>query len=601
MQRIIPAPQLLATIRYRLQTSPRHRDRPLHLSVACGVPRVSYNLLWRPLPVVLLLTMAGAVFLLDAVLPLRNLGFTNALHSLRGAWIFWPAHLLFPQQALVTSGGIPHQPAATPAFLRLSWHESFYFLGACMVVFLPYLAALCVLPQRVTQRYLLASTLLLGLLYLLIPVVTSQDMFLYIGYARMSALYHLNPFTTPPLAIKADPIYPHIYWVHQPSLYGPTWVGALAALQWLALKCGLTTIAPMILLMRLFGLSVHIASTQLIWSLSGELQRLQGSISLLRRKQVTLAFAWNPLLLFEACVNVHADALMLFLLLLAIWVIVRAQGGATVLGPGGWMCAAVILALATAVKVNIAILLPGLLLYMWNLPQRLRSILPTVACYLGTLLILYVPFWSRGAVLKAVYANPSSYRNLNTLAEFFTIVYKSNVHFWRYHPAVVFASSIEKVTHNVSLLLFVGTYAWLLWRGRARLRTPRELLCWMAIVWLFYCIFGSPWFWPWYAVTFLGLFALLASLSGVSKRAQALRFAPGSTFPLSISLFAFSMLSIYFFFTWAPQSTAIHGLPGTYWAYLRSLWPWCISLLALLCVPLERLRRPRNTPPAATR
>src|SRR5205807_5635077 len=96
--------------------------------------------------------------------------------------------------------------------------------------------------------------------------------------------------------------------------------------QWLALAFGFKSILSMVLLLRLFGLAMHLGSTQLLWVLSGRLQRLYGSISPRLRTLAILAFAWNPLLLFEAAVNAHCDTTILFFVLLAIWLLISTTG-----------------------------------------------------------------------------------------------------------------------------------------------------------------------------------------------------------------------------------------------------------------------------------
>ncbi len=72
--------------------------------------------------------------------------------------------------------------------------------------------------------------------------------------------------------------------------------------------------------------AMHLGSTQLLWVLSGGLQRLHGSISPRLRALAILAFAWNPLLLFEAAVNAHCDTTILFFVLLALWLLYCAIG-----------------------------------------------------------------------------------------------------------------------------------------------------------------------------------------------------------------------------------------------------------------------------------
>ena len=581
----------LMTIRHRVQLKDHVGDKRVSPSADNGQTGMEPDsiLLWkRLLPIVFLSAMVGAIFLLDAILPLQGLGFFNALLPKSWSWIFWPSHMLFPRSANITSRITPNQQVAL-SFYLIAWKDSMLLFGVFVMVFLVYLGALYALPRRITHRFLLISTLLLGILFLLIPVVTSQDVFLYIGYARMAVLYHLNPFTVAPSAIQSDPVYSSIFWAHQPSLYGSVWIGPIAALQWFALKFGLKSLGPVVLLLRLFGLAIHLGSTQLIWVLSGKLQGQNGPLSLLRRKQVTLAFAWNPLLLVEACVNVHADILMLFLLLLALWVLIYGQERNTVIAPLWLVGVAIILALATGVKVNTAIFVPGLLLYAWSQRQRVLTILLIGASYLITVLILSIPFLLHGSPFTALFANPSSSQNVNSLPEFLIGLYKSITRLWTFPSNIVSVASVGGITHALSILVFLGAYGWLCWKTKNSLHQPAHLVCWMTAVWLLYCVFGSPWFWPWYAITLVGLVVLVASISADARPAWFPHFGPMPGFPLVISLFAFGMLSLYWFFTWGPQHSSIPGLPGFHWSYLRGLWSWFFPLLTLLVLSRVRL------------
>lgn len=170
---------------------------------------------WLPTPWyhLLLLAMAGAIFFLSAVFPLRGLGYSDAPLPRVGSWILWPTHVFFPDHAVITSQPVSRRDTALPSFLALSWNESFFLFAAFLSVVLLYLLALSILPRYITYRYIIGSTLVLGVLYVLIPVVTSQDLFSYIGYARMEVIYHLNPLTAPPTAIRTDPVYSYIHWM----------------------------------------------------------------------------------------------------------------------------------------------------------------------------------------------------------------------------------------------------------------------------------------------------------------------------------------------------------------------------------------------------
>src|SRR5437868_6607413 len=169
------------------------------------------------LPIALFLTMVCAFFLLDAVLPLQDLVFSDALLTHLGRWPLLPTHILFPRFPVVQMRIDKHVPAVV--MLARSWKETGLLFGVFLGLFGLYLLALRLLPRTITFRYILISTLLLGIICVLIPVVTSNDVFSYIAYARMGVIYHLNPLTALPVKISADPVFRHLYWTKQPSIY----------------------------------------------------------------------------------------------------------------------------------------------------------------------------------------------------------------------------------------------------------------------------------------------------------------------------------------------------------------------------------------------
>src|SRR5205814_5578420 len=175
--------------------------------------------------------------------------------------------------------------------------------------------------------------------------------------------------TTLPTAINNDPTFVHLYWSSQPSAYGPTWVAISSLLQWLTLPFGRQSLLPMVLALRFSGLLAHVCSTLLIWSITGQLQQRFGLVSARKRIIATLAFAWNPLLLFEACVNAHNDAALLLFVLLAIWLLLPKGQGDHVQGEWG---AAAMLALATCLKLNAVLLVPFVLIYIWKQTKNLH-------------------------------------------------------------------------------------------------------------------------------------------------------------------------------------------------------------------------------------
>lgn len=533
------------------------------------------------LPFALFFAMVGAIFLLDAVLPLEGLWFHNVLLTQVGPWFQWPATLLFPGWNVTAP-----LPYANPDYsppIALGWEQIPFLLAAFLAVFLVYLLAIRRLPRQVTHRYILISTVVFGIMYMLIPVATSPDLFSYIGYARMGIIYHLNPLTTLPTAISNDPSFMHIYWTNQPSAYGPTWAFISSFLQLVTLPFGKQSLLPMVMALRLLGLATHLCSTALIWSISGYLQRIDGRISLHRRKLATLAFAWNPLLLIEACTNAHNDATLLVFILLALWFLAHAAQYGNI--RRGLVPAVIMLALATCLKINTALLVPGLLFLLWNQqPRRLRPIVYAILLYGGIILLLYAPFWQNGTILAVVRDNPTSHRNINSLPEFATALFNGISGLFGFSSPLV-----ENLTHLFSLGIFVMLYAWLCWSSirqpAKKLQNLPDLVRWMALIWLLYCFVGAPWFWPWYLVTFFGLYTLVESTPSPVPPQGKLFFGLLSVqsvqrIPLAVRLLTFSMLSINCFYIWSIHSSYIPGLSSFSWSFLRGPWAWTLPLLA---------------------
>ncbi len=534
-------------------------------------------------PLLLLLAMLGAMLFLDAVLPLGGLWFASTVLGNANAWSFLPAHVLFRGVALSSFITILKPKAPD---VGLSWRQVPLLLLAFLLIFGVYLLALWRLPRLInnrTVRYIFYSTAALGLFYVLFPMVTSPDLFSYITYARMGVIYHLNPLTTQPTAIAADPTYIHLYWKTQPSAYGPTWAAISTVLQWLALPFGKQTLRPMVIALRLSGLAVHLCSTLLIWSIIDRIQRLRGQSSPTRRTIATLAFAWNPLVIFEACVNAHNDAELLLFVLLAIWFLLPHKHATLSL-----LATIVMLALATCLKVNVVVLLPLVLIFVWKQARGMQGLgLASLSAllYIGVISLLYAPFWQHGAILNIFSINPSTFRNINSPADFFSHFCNSLVTALGYPLQPAIGSPAEELIHKLSIGAFVVIYAWLCWlslRRREHLNSLYSLVRWLSIAWFLYCLLGTPWFWPWYLVTFFGLYALVA---GTSSEQELRLLLP------AIVLLAFSMLSMYCFYAWGPQGSYIPGLPRFEWSYLRGLWAWLLPLL-----PLARwfLRRPRQ-------
>ncbi len=147
---------------------------------------------------------------------------------------------------------------------------------------------------------------------LLLPGLFSQDVFSYIAYGRLAAIYDLNPYVWPPSVLR-DPVVPWVadVWRSYATPYGPAWVGV----QWLVARVtyGLS-ISDQALVYRLIANALLLVNLGLLWRLLGRLTPL----SPVQRTTALAALAWNPLVIFEVAGNAHNDVLMVSFSLLGL-------------------------------------------------------------------------------------------------------------------------------------------------------------------------------------------------------------------------------------------------------------------------------------------
>jgi hypothetical protein len=538
------------------------------------------------LPAVLLLSMEFAILFTSAVMPLRALFFYVVLPGIRlSRWQFRLTNILFPGKAIIAD----HYRHINPASTLVAWKETLLLFACFAILFAIYAVAIRFLSRLVKLRFIFFSAAILGLTYVLYATSTSQDIFSYIAYARMGTLYHLNPLTAIPINIRHDPVFPYIYWTRQPSAYGPTWGIITCILQWFSIPFGTQSLLPMVLALRLFGLLMHLGSVLIVWSLSGSLLRGNDPTSQHRRIIATLAFAWNPLLLIEACINAHNDTTILFLILLALWFL-RPHQREQAVPAYSYYTTAVFLAIAACLKITLMVVAPGLILFLWTQnPRNIRRIIGVTLTYILVMVSLYAPFWQSGSILRVFQVNPGLVGSVNSPYEFIVELFLSAVTVTGTQTPHYLIVSTERLTHQSSIALFILTYITLCLYSVV---TPRRinslpmLIRWMAFAWFLYCLVGSPWLWPWYLTTFFGLFAVVEATESYGRPLQAFLHMP-----LAVRLFAFATLTLYCFDTWGPHVTLVPGFPGNFHLiYLRGLWLCVIPLLAIRLIPQNPFR-----------
>lgn len=181
-------------------------------------------------------------------------------------------------------------------------------------------------PPRLSPRALaVAAAAWTAVLIASFPV-GSKDVFLYATYGRIQVRQGGNPYLVTPADFPGDrwDAYVQHRWRDQPAVYGPLFLAQARAVESLA---GALPWAAVWLHKAVAGM-LFLAC---VW-IAGRLRAAQAAPSLL------VAFAWNPLLLFETGGAAHNDVAMLLLLLgaVACWRAERAGAALALVAVAFW-------------------------------------------------------------------------------------------------------------------------------------------------------------------------------------------------------------------------------------------------------------------------
>jgi alpha-1,6-mannosyltransferase len=219
---------------------------------------------------------------------------------------------------------------------------------ALMLIMCASYVAVLLGARTLPVRPLIAAIVAAHLILLLGPPLISQDVFGYLGFARLGALHGLDPYTHVPAEAPTDPVFPFVGWPFLHSPYGPLFTLASYATAPLGLAGALWAF-------KAIAVASSLGAVALIARAAGGLGH--------SRRWAAAFVGLNPVLLELAVGGAHNDTLILLLLAAALSLTVgasprlRAAAGAVVAGVG--------------IKVTAGILLPFLALSSSRARERL--------------------------------------------------------------------------------------------------------------------------------------------------------------------------------------------------------------------------------------
>lgn len=149
--------------------------------------------------------------------------------------------------------------------------------------------------RAVPARVLVAVIVAAHVVFLLAPPLLSADVFGYVGFARLGALHHLDPYVYGTGWAPGDPVHAYLRWHNAHSPYGPLFT---------VLSYGLVPlgVAGAVWSFKLLACAASLATVALVWRLSVRLGRDP-------RPAAVLVGLSPPLLAFEVGGG-HNDALV---------------------------------------------------------------------------------------------------------------------------------------------------------------------------------------------------------------------------------------------------------------------------------------------------
>jgi alpha-1,6-mannosyltransferase len=251
---------------------------------------------------------------------------------------------LIAVSAAHTESLLPESIRPVPASLAGAFGSLFLNLHvggaiAALVLLFGAYAAVVALSGQLSARVVLLAIAVVHVVVLLAPPLASTDIFSYQAYARMGAVYGINPYTHGPYANSPDPVFQYVgaKWSTIPSAYGPVFTVFSYLLAPL-------TIAASVYAYKSIAVLASLALVAVVWRCA----QLRGVDPVKAAAVVGL----NPLLVIYGVGGGHNDLLMLLAMVGGVYAILasreRVGGGLSLVAIGVKLTAGLVLPFALA-------------------------------------------------------------------------------------------------------------------------------------------------------------------------------------------------------------------------------------------------------------
>lgn len=494
-----------------------------------------------------LLTLAGGLSLLAYIalfllLHSRSLWESPTLVPDRWKPLFHPIKQMFPSEWLLARRTSPIGLLNSILYLVVLSFAFAVFLYAVRRAFRA--GAFTQASSRAALKIILLFTFLILAVCFIVPGSFSTDLYSYIWYGRINAVFGDNPFLSVPMDYAwydKGKWLQWVYWKDVPSAYGPVWIWVASGIALVAQALDGNIVTHLLGHKLVYSLT-HVANIVMLWKVARIVvarywptPNLPDGVSEEQwragiQTAITLTYAWTPLAFIEFGVGGHNDVLLATCVLIATRLHLS----------GRWRLAVATLAVSGLIKVTGLFFLPAYLFFLfWDarardgspasfLPKALR-VGQGVAIVALVWAVGYAPFWETPTVLRALTGGPPAIYSIHSLGN--VLVYKGAQGIGHLATALGwepagFWSPFEISSRLGAPVRWGFLFIWVVASGFYVLRArtfPNVVISWGWIMFAYLTV-GAVWFWPWY-ITWLLIPVVLIGPSRLFTATQILSFS----------------------------------------------------------------------------
>ncbi|MFA6392169.1 MAG: hypothetical protein WCW66_05515 [Patescibacteria group bacterium] len=339
------------------------------------------------------------------------------------------------------------------------------------------------------KKIVILFSILFSITFIIAPPIGSADVYNYAYRARVKTVYEQNPYLVATENYPDDLFYNFSpkEWNFMTMQYGPLWA---------SVSIGFSKIAGdnffwNIFLYKLLALLSFFGSAYLInriLKITNPGKSLQGA----------LLYLWNPLILFETINNAHNDILMIFIVLLAVYLVLKKK----------YIPSLLVLLLSVLLKYITILLVPVFLYFILKNFQKkgdkMKLVLKAGCLAVIIIVLFYFPFWDGIRTFNGIFQQSQifSFLNFSLLPGFvFGISYVVGSNYsWSY-------DTLSMISRNVGLVTFVLFYIYQ--HSKMLITRNIDLIFYVFLILLSYILLAVTYLQPWYFIWLIPLAVLM--------------------------------------------------------------------------------------------